>query len=74
MNTAEGIRRIRVAGKCVMFFGPLTIVTLWFLSYEFGNMLGGLLTQLFFFAMWPLCIGGAMWGIAWIVEGFLTSP
>lgn len=69
MNTAEGIRRIRLLGKRIMQFGTLAAVALWIVMLAFHYSAG--LAELFFLAWWPLCIGGGMWGIAWIVEGFL---
>jgi hypothetical protein len=76
MNTVEGIRRIRLLGKRIMVFGTLIVLTYWCLMIAFrsGELVahwGDIIGVVIFYAIWPLFIGGFLWLIAWILEGFL---
>jgi hypothetical protein len=59
-----------------MLFGTLAAVALWlletFVLRERGNTSIAPF-ELLVLMIYPLLLGGALWVIAWIVEGFLTS-
>jgi hypothetical protein len=71
MDVSRGIGRIYTLAKRVMLIGPLAGISIWlslFLSTGSESIAQGL-----FLVAFPLAIGGVIWLIAWIVEGF-ASP
>ena len=74
MYTNEGLRRIHLLGKRIMLFGTLAAVVFWLLEtfvLRDGRSIAPF--ELLILIINPLLLGGALWVIAWIVEGFLTS-
>ena len=59
-------------GKRLMLFGSLAAIALWVLMYILNG--GGGLLDLYILIAIPLACGATLWLIAWIVEGFMTSP
>ena len=76
----EGTRRIQLLAKRIMLYGSLAGVVLWILNSSIVNRghiqnEGGWgLGELLILLALPFVCGGTLWLIAWIVEGFLTSP
>lgn len=71
MYSNEGTRRIHVLAKRIMLYGALAGVALWVLMFILKG--GGALAELVLLAAAPLVFGAALWLIAWIVDGFMTS-
>ena len=82
MNTNEGMHRIRLLAKRIMFFGSLAGIALWILMSVLrsggeaasGSMVGRPgLAELFILIAVPFACGAILWLIAWVVAGFMTS-
>ena len=76
MYTNEGLRRIHLLGKRIMLFGTLAAVVFWLLETFVLRGPGNTSIapfELLILMIYPLLLGGTLWVIAWVVEGFLTS-
>ena len=71
MYANQGTHRIHLLAKRIMLFGSLAGIALWIILLILNG--GGSLLELFTLAAVPLASGAALWLIAWIVEGFMSS-
>jgi hypothetical protein len=62
MNITEGLRRMRVVGILVMSIGTAASMAIFFINWNAIYVTAGLFM--------PFMLGGFLWVIAWIAEGF----
>ena len=73
MAQLEGSRRIQLVGKWIMLIG-CTLVTL-FWTFEVKNTAASAaFTSLAVMLVPSLFLGGIVWVIGWIIEGFQSPP
>ena len=69
--TNEGTRRIYLLAKFIMLLGPLAgIIGYWNMTSDRPMMAWA---GLIILVALPLVVGGSLWAITWIVEGFMTG-
>ena len=83
--TNEGTRRLILLGKRIIRYGALAGITLWVLNLVVWALqekaAGGRgldhsawgLVELFMLIAAPVSCGAILWGIGWVVEGFVAS-
>ncbi|HEX7962137.1 MAG TPA: hypothetical protein VF493_19635 [Terriglobales bacterium] len=74
MNPNEGLRRIRLLGSRIMWYGGAVGVALWLMALIPLAMAGRAsagLGEIVSFLGFPLFIGGIIRVFAWILEGFV---
>jgi hypothetical protein len=64
MAIHQGARRIKLVGKSLMIFGSLALLFLW----------GAPRSQSLSLTLLPFVVGGVIWVIGWIVDGFSGQP
>jgi hypothetical protein len=73
MARLEGARRIQLVGKWIMLIG-CTLATL-FWTFEVKNTSASVaFTSLALMLVPPLLLGGIVWVVGWIIEGFQSPP
>jgi hypothetical protein len=74
VNPNEGVRRIKLLGSRIMWYGCAVGVALWLMALIPLAMAGRAsvgLGELVFFLGFPLFAGGIIRVFAWIIEGFV---
>jgi hypothetical protein len=79
MAAHEGARRIKLIGKLFIAIGSFLGLAWWFVGhspsgFDPGNPSGNPYGELVGLMLLPFPVGGAIWVLGWIVEGFFKQP
>ena len=65
MAKHEGIRRIKIVGKLMMLLGATLATLIWILTGPASSIF-----TLLLLLPGPVLLGGLVWALGWILEGF----
>ena len=72
MAPQEGARRIKIVGQFIILIGCTVVVFLWLSFFVARGSFG--LVELAVMLITPVALGGLVWAVGWVVEGFSQHP
>jgi uncharacterized integral membrane protein len=73
MAQLEGARRIQLVGKWIILIGCTLATLFWILAFQNTSASAAFISFAVIF-MPPLFLGGIVWVVGWIIEGFQNPP
>ncbi|MGO9231322.1 MAG: hypothetical protein ACLQKA_19200 [Bryobacteraceae bacterium] len=68
----EGARRIKRLGQAIMILGSFAVLGPWIVIEIFLPTMAGPWELLIALLAIPMLLGGTLWDLGWILEGFLS--
>jgi hypothetical protein len=72
MASQEGAHRIKTLGKLIILIGCTIVVLLWLSLFGAHGNMG--LVELLVMLMTPATLGGLVYALGWILEGYNQPP